>query len=272
MRAIRSWNQVGPETKTQQVLLFESGPKSDREERLHYLSPILTMSSTSGYDASNWQATEMTPRERIEFIFNKELMADVHFAFGKDGQAKKKIPAHKFVLSIGSSVFDAMFNGPMATNETEIEILDMDPDSFLCLLRFLYTGETSIGPETVMFTLYAAKKYDVTALRKMCLEYLENRISLDNAFILLSVRFLTGIHTNFLHLSDIKSHFLFILFTINDSCLWYVTLSCLYSILILSSLPSLSLRCAPCDERILRWTINQLGVKTWTQQMLLSES
>ena len=47
-----------------------------------------------------------------------------------------------------------MFNGYMATKQTEIELPDVEPAAFLATMRFLYTDEVTIGPETVMTTLY----------------------------------------------------------------------------------------------------------------------
>ena len=67
------------------------------------------------------------------------------------------------VLSVGSAVFDAMFNSTLATEEDEITIPDVEPAAFLSLLKFLYSDEVQIGPETVMTTLYTAKKYAVPA-------------------------------------------------------------------------------------------------------------
>lgn len=43
--------------------------------------------------------------------------------------------AARFVLAVGSAVFDAMFNGGMATTSTEIELPDVEPAAFLALLR-----------------------------------------------------------------------------------------------------------------------------------------
>ena len=51
------------------------------------------------------------------------------------------ISAHKFVLSIGSAVFDALFNGRLATTDSVIDIPDVEPAAFSALLRFLYTDE-----------------------------------------------------------------------------------------------------------------------------------
>lgn len=139
----------------------------------------------SGQVMFNWQASRLTVKDRLAFIFNKEILSDVHFIVGKGAQ-QQRIPAHKFILSVGSAVFDAMFNGAMATTSDEIELPDVEPAAFLALLRFLYSDEVQIGPETVMMTLYTAKKYAVPALEKACVDFLKSNLSSDNAFMLLT--------------------------------------------------------------------------------------
>lgn len=52
--------------------------------------------------------------------------------------------------------------------------------------RFLYSDEVHIGPETVMTTLYTAKKYAVPALESQCVEFLTKHLRADNAFLLLT--------------------------------------------------------------------------------------
>lgn len=89
-------------------------------------------------------------------------------------------------MSIGSAVFDALFNGHLATSDTVIDIPDVEPAAFGALLRFLYTDEVQIGPETVMTTLYTAKKYAVPALERACVDFLKRNLSPDNAFMLLT--------------------------------------------------------------------------------------
>ena len=182
----------------------------------------LTSSSTSGFPVAaltvmespnlsshtgsyNWQAFMSTLKDRMATIFNCELLADVHFLVGK-GNSQVRFPAHKFVLSIGSAVFDAMFNGPLTkaasfnkqkcsdadlnssnfNTDTEIELPDIEPDAFQALLRFLYLDEVQTGPETVMTTLYAAKKYEIPALEMACVDFLKANLSPDNAFMLLT--------------------------------------------------------------------------------------
>ena len=78
-----------------------------------------------------------------------------------------------------------MFNGDMRHTEPEVIITDIESPAFLVLLRFLYSDESDIGPENVMTTLYTAKKYAVPALENQCIEFLENNLTPDNAFLLL---------------------------------------------------------------------------------------
>lgn len=67
-------------------------------------------------------------------MFNNELMSDVTFVVGAKG-AQQRIPAHKYVLATGSSVFYAMFYGGFAEAEGTVEIPDVEPAAFLTLLK-----------------------------------------------------------------------------------------------------------------------------------------
>lgn len=142
-----------------------------------------------------------TLKDRMTTIFISELFADVHFVVGK-GETQVRFPAHKLVLSIGSAVFDAMFNGPLAHQatdrnppevdpqsqkcENDIALPDVEPEAFKSLLTFLYLDEVRIDANSVMATLYVAKKYEVTALESACVNFLKTNLSADNAFMLLT--------------------------------------------------------------------------------------
>ncbi|XP_011939588.1 PREDICTED: BTB/POZ domain-containing protein 6 [Cercocebus atys] len=136
-------------------------------------------------ESPGWRCCRPTLRERNALMFNNELMADVHFVVGPPG-ATRTVPAHKYVLAVGSSVFYAMFYGDLAEVKSEIHIPDVEPAAFLILLKYMYSDEIDLEADTVLATLYAAKKYIVPALAKACVNFLETSLEAKNACVLLS--------------------------------------------------------------------------------------
>uniref|UniRef100_UPI003AAD78B6 BTB/POZ domain-containing protein 6-B-like isoform X1 n=1 Tax=Centroberyx gerrardi TaxID=166262 RepID=UPI003AAD78B6 len=141
--------------------------------------------TNNNIDPPSWQCSHPTLRERNALMFNNELMADVHFIVGPLGESER-VPAHKYVLAVGSSVFCAMFYGDLAEEESEIHIPDVEPAAFLILLKYMYSDEIDLEADTVLATLYAAKKYIVPALAKACVNFLETSLEAKNACVLLS--------------------------------------------------------------------------------------
>ncbi|KAI1295583.1 BTB/POZ domain-containing protein 3 [Halotydeus destructor] len=133
----------------------------------------------------NWQSSKNSVRERNGAMFNNELMSDVTFLVGPKG-SQKSIPAHKYVLSTGSSVFYAMFYGGFTETAGQVAIPDVEPSAFLTLLRYLYTDDICLETDNVLSTLYAAKKYLLPNLASACVEFLETSLTARNACILLS--------------------------------------------------------------------------------------
>lgn len=74
-------------------------------------------------------------RERNKAMFNNDLMADITFVVGGIDDTVQTIPAHKYVLATGSSVFYAMFFGGLADTKDEIKVPDVEPMAFLTLLK-----------------------------------------------------------------------------------------------------------------------------------------
>jgi BTB/POZ domain-containing protein 3/6 len=54
---------------------------------------------------------------------------------------------------------------------------DVEPEAFLALLKYLYCDEIQLEPDSVLATLYAAKKYIVPYLARECVKYLETSLS-----------------------------------------------------------------------------------------------
>nr|XP_061843446.1 BTB/POZ domain-containing protein 6-B-like [Nerophis lumbriciformis] len=143
------------------------------------------ISNNNTAEPRSWQSSHPTLRERNALMFNNELMADVHFIVGPPG-GSQRVPAHKYVLAVGSSVFCAMFYGDLAEEESAIHIPDVEPAAFLILLKYMYSDEMELEADTVLATLYAAKKYIVPALARACVNFLETSLEAKNACVLLS--------------------------------------------------------------------------------------
>ena len=136
----------------------------------------------------NWQTTRPTIRERTNFIFNNHRFSDVKFVVQKmDGESESKqvIPAHKFVLSISSPVFEAMFYGELPETRDSIELPDCEYESLLELFRYMYSDEVNLSGSNVMGVWYLAKKYMVPSLVDKCSEYLQKNLDPSNAFSIL---------------------------------------------------------------------------------------
>ena len=136
----------------------------------------------------NWQTEKLTIRERNEFMFNNDLFSDVKFVVPRiigENENKRIIPAHKFVLSISSPVFEAMFYGELAETRDSIELPDCEYESLLELFRYMYSDEVSLNGSNVMGVFYLAKKYMVPSLAGKCAKYLEHNLDASNVFSIL---------------------------------------------------------------------------------------
>jgi len=136
----------------------------------------------------NWQTTKPTIIERSKHMFNNDLFSDVKFVVrGANGESESKrvIPVHKFVLSISSPVFEAMFYGELAETKDTIELPDCEYDSLLEFFRYIYSDEAILSGSNVMGVLYLAKKYMVPSLAEKCAEYLQEHIDSSNVFRIL---------------------------------------------------------------------------------------
>ena len=66
----------------------------------------------------------------------------------------QKAKVTKFILAIGSPVFDAMFYGELAETKDTIELPDCDNESLLELFRYMYNDEVNLSGSNVMGVLY----------------------------------------------------------------------------------------------------------------------
>lgn len=117
----------------------------------------------------------------IDQFFLDKRTADATFVFKNDDGTSESIPAHKIVLSGGSSVFQAMFYGSLA-EEGDIEIVDASLDGFKEFLRWFYSSKKEFTFENADEVLYLATKYDVTKCFEACTVLLERSIDQENVW------------------------------------------------------------------------------------------
>ncbi|XP_078344861.1 BTB/POZ domain-containing protein 6-B-like [Oculina patagonica] len=139
-----------------------------------------------------WQKAVASITERGIFMFNSELLSDVSLVVREssdEGEAKKSkmaIPAHKFVLSICSPVFFAMFCGELAEKSDSVDLPDCEYEGVLEMLRYMYNEKAELNENNVMQVLYLAKKYILPSLADECVRFLQENLNSGNVFCVLS--------------------------------------------------------------------------------------
>ncbi|XP_067660693.1 BTB/POZ domain-containing protein 6-like [Haliotis asinina] len=128
----------------------------------------------------NWQSGKPFPETNLHML-ESSLLADVTFLVGEH---RETIQAHKFILVSRSSVFHAMFCGSVPETG-QVLIPDVQKDNFTIFLRYLYSGEVALAPNTVLDMMYAARKYNITELEKQCEEFCLQSLSPSNACVFL---------------------------------------------------------------------------------------
>ncbi|XP_048253016.1 BTB/POZ domain-containing protein 6-like isoform X1 [Haliotis rufescens] len=142
-------------------------------------SSTAAMAANSGF-VENWQSGRNVAESNLHML-KTEKYCDVHFRVGKQ---ETPIRAHSYVLISRSCVFEAMLRGPLAERDV-IRISDVDADTFSEMLTFLYTNDVHLTLENVTGLLYLAKKYAVRGLETLCLTYLEECLTPENACLIL---------------------------------------------------------------------------------------
>lgn len=90
--------------------------------------------------------------------------------------------AHTSILGARSPVFDAMFDSEMTEkNSGVVDIPDLDPESFLDFLLFMYTGKFDVlTPKNALDLYKASDKYNVNDIKEECSLRLASWLTLDN--------------------------------------------------------------------------------------------
>lgn len=123
----------------------------------------------------------MDLRSCIARFLQTKHLTDVTFTF--TGHVKV-LEAHRLILSMRSEVFEAMLFGPMSTTDDAVVIEDIDPSIFEMLLSYIYTDDVEITVDDVMPCLYAARKYMLDGLVRLCADFLSQHITEENVCLI----------------------------------------------------------------------------------------
>ncbi|XP_033725257.1 BTB/POZ domain-containing protein 1-like [Pecten maximus] len=132
--------------------------------------------------ALDWQSGKSL-QESLEHLLSNDIGSDVTFLVGVK---RTRVFAHKLVISSRSPVFFAMFNGPLAETG-DVEIPDINVETFLPFLRYLYTDQIDLTDQVVVPVMSVARKYCVDVLLSVCGKYLQKNLTPANACFLLEV-------------------------------------------------------------------------------------
>ena len=110
-------------------------------------------------------------------LFNTDKLSDFKFICSDE----KEIPAHRFVLIAHSPVMYKMLMAPMIESKShQAKLDDIDGDTMLEVLRFLYTGKVEDVKTLAPNLLYCAEKYEMTELKNFAADSMANNLTIDN--------------------------------------------------------------------------------------------
>lgn len=102
------------------------------------------------------------------------------------------VKAHRLILANHSRVMKAMFDTDMVEAKTDCAHLDdIDAETMTEILRFMYTQNVKNLPHLAPKLLYGADKYEITKLRKICVDWMNDNIGSSNVveFFVLAEQF-----------------------------------------------------------------------------------
>jgi hypothetical protein len=162
------------------AVVYDSFNQSERSIAVHLIMEDKIPVDSNPDDKKAKQVKLPNAFDKISPFFLCSTLSDVTIVFG-EGPDVQSFPGHKFLLSMSSPVFEAMFYGPLASNKKEIRLKEEDPEAFKTVLRYLYTDEPQLKEEIVMATLYSAKKYMLDKLEEECIAFAIQNLNWKNA-------------------------------------------------------------------------------------------
>lgn len=120
---------------------------------------------------------EINLKSDIQKMFNEGIFADFKIKTNEG----KVFNVHKCFLATRSKVFEKMLSSDMKeVAEGVIEVSDLDYNTMKEVLRFIYCDEVENLDENARKLVYAAEKYELDGLKKICIESIVKKLTTKN--------------------------------------------------------------------------------------------
>lgn len=127
-------------------------------------------------DAPDWQSKYDSVTSRNAVLLNNHIWSDLNISFPTENVT---IPAHRIIVAPASSVLADMI-GQTVNGNYLIEIDDLSHNSFMEILRYIYTDFLQITMDNAISTMNAARKYKLHYLEEKCINTIAAEIKADN--------------------------------------------------------------------------------------------
>ncbi|XP_078527880.1 BTB/POZ domain-containing protein 19 isoform X2 [Lissotriton helveticus] len=119
----------------------------------------------------------------IRSLLHNPLFSDVTFIVGKE---RRELYGHRCVLACRCRVFHEMFlEQPLLADSSQqgqpIVLSDVQPEVFLAVMEFLYTNCVTLHSCIALEVLTSALEYGLEDLRKLCVQYITDTLTVELA-------------------------------------------------------------------------------------------
>lgn len=115
-----------------------------------------------------------------ETLYLNRRNCDVFFVFHANGRTAQRVPAHKSILAVISTVFDDLFYGATPI-DGDVIVSDTTADVFREFLQFFYLSTVQLTAKNFFNVMQLVTKYGIeNCVLDACSELCEITITLDN--------------------------------------------------------------------------------------------
>ncbi|UMM15785.1 hypothetical protein L5515_013074 [Caenorhabditis briggsae] len=145
--------------------------EEEEEEDVDWVTP-LARTYTKPF-STDWFGDDRESLSDLAKFYNSPQFSDVNLKIGEES-----FPAHRLILSKSSDVFDRMLSQRWNGDRLDLQLTEdpMCQIAFSSFLRFLYCNHVVLHRDNCLPLLVLADKYNVTTLKKVCLDFAQSEI------------------------------------------------------------------------------------------------